>query len=168
MELTHDQIAAARAVGFAFSPANDEQIRRLTMQRRIFHIDGKPHLASANGTYFETHSTLLAMLDEQISGGTEARAMAEASQLPAAPTEPLTAAAIETPNNASMATGSQPDPAPATMEPADAINVVGSEPPGEAVAAHEPHRSMLQRRRATEPKLPRWMTAGKARRGRLK
>src|SRR5690242_13891030 len=45
MELTPDQIAAAKAQGCTFLPATEEQVARLTMQRRIFTIDGRPHVA---------------------------------------------------------------------------------------------------------------------------
>ena len=49
---------AAKACGIAFTPASPDQIQRLSMQRKIFWIDGQPHLASRDGSFFETAATL--------------------------------------------------------------------------------------------------------------
>ncbi len=59
MELTPDQRAAAEACGCVFLPATDEQVGRLSMQRRVFRIDGRPFVATRDGgSFFETHGTL--------------------------------------------------------------------------------------------------------------
>ena len=62
MELTRDQRAAAEACGCALVPATEEQVRRLTMQRRVFRLDGEPVLATRDGGFFETHATLAALI----------------------------------------------------------------------------------------------------------
>jgi hypothetical protein len=63
MDLSPDQVRAARAAGCAFLPATDDQVARLTMQRRIFRIDGVPHLAQrADSGFYETHGTLTPLL----------------------------------------------------------------------------------------------------------
>jgi hypothetical protein len=64
MTLTQEQIAAARARGCVFFPATPDQVARLGMQRRIFVLDGKPHVATRDGGGFlETHGTLAAVVD---------------------------------------------------------------------------------------------------------
>ena len=63
MELTPDQLAAARACGCVFLPATDEQVGRLSMQRRVFRIDGRPFVATRDGGgFFETHGTLTLLI----------------------------------------------------------------------------------------------------------
>lgn len=61
MKLTSDQIRAATACGCVLTPASENQVGRLTMQRRIFSLDGKPFVAERNGV-FETHGTLEALI----------------------------------------------------------------------------------------------------------
>ena len=63
LELTPDQLRAARACGCVFLPATDEQVGRLSMQRRVFRIDGEPFVATRDGGgFFETHGTLLPLI----------------------------------------------------------------------------------------------------------
>ena len=70
MELTPDQLAAARACCCVFLPATDEQVGRLSMQRRVFRIDGRPFVATRDGGgFFETHATLLPLIAGQAPGG---------------------------------------------------------------------------------------------------
>jgi hypothetical protein len=40
LDLTPEQASLARACGFAFFPATAVQVQRLTMQKRIFRLDG--------------------------------------------------------------------------------------------------------------------------------
>ena len=62
MILTEQQITAAKARGCAFFPATQDQVARLSMQRRIFTLDGRPHIASRDGGGFlETHGTLMSL-----------------------------------------------------------------------------------------------------------
>jgi hypothetical protein len=64
MTLTPEQIAAAKARGCAFFPASPDQVARLGMQRRLFVLDGRPHVATRDGGGFlETHGTLAALVD---------------------------------------------------------------------------------------------------------
>jgi hypothetical protein len=54
LHLTPAQIAAAMALGIRFTPATPDQVQRLSMQRKIFRIDAAPHLATRDGSCFET------------------------------------------------------------------------------------------------------------------
>lgn len=59
MELTPDQIRAVEAAGRVVLPATEEQVARLTMQRRIFMLGGRPHVVrQREGGFLETHATL--------------------------------------------------------------------------------------------------------------
>ena len=64
MQLSYDKVAAARACGIEFPPASPAQVQRLSMQRKVFEIDGQPHLATRDGSFFETAGTL-----ERLSAG---------------------------------------------------------------------------------------------------
>ncbi|MDB5373733.1 MAG: hypothetical protein JWP04_2375, partial [Belnapia sp.] len=62
MNLSPEQVAAAKSIGCAFFPATDLQVQRLTMQQRIFRVDGKPFLLSRDGSYYETAGTLRVLI----------------------------------------------------------------------------------------------------------
>ena len=129
MELTREQRAAAEACGCALVPATEEQVRRLTMQRRVFRLDGEPVLATRDGGYFE-----------------------EPAGEAAEPGPPRDGAAMSASNaEAEVAT------------PVEGTGAEGGAAPARLRAARTPRQ-----RRAGEPKTPRWVTAGKERRGRLK
>jgi hypothetical protein len=69
MELTPEQVAAARARGCFFVPASADQVARLTMQRRIFTLHGAPHLATrGEGGFMETHATVRLLVGDHASG----------------------------------------------------------------------------------------------------
>jgi hypothetical protein len=64
MELTQEQFDAAAACGCAFVPADEAQVARLSMQRRIFTRNGKPFVATRDaGGFHETHATLALLID---------------------------------------------------------------------------------------------------------
>ncbi len=70
MELTPDQLAAARACGCVLTPATEDQVRRFSMQRRVFRIDGRPFVATRDGGgFFETHATLARLIEVHGRGG---------------------------------------------------------------------------------------------------
>src|SRR5918998_121725 len=70
VELMEEQVSAARARGCAFFPASPEQVARLSMQRRVFTIAGKPFLATRDGGGFhETHATLARLIEAHGRGG---------------------------------------------------------------------------------------------------
>lgn len=73
MQLSYDKVAAARACGIKFPPASPAQVQRLSMQRKVFEIDGQPHLATRDGSFFETAGTL----ERLIAGEIEARQQAD-------------------------------------------------------------------------------------------
>ncbi|WP_439548059.1 hypothetical protein [Falsiroseomonas sp.] len=69
MDLSPDQVRAARAAGCTFIAATEDQVARLTMQRRIFRIDGAPHLARrAQSGFYETYGTLAPLLGPSETG----------------------------------------------------------------------------------------------------
>ena len=69
MALTQEQVEAAEARGCAFLPATDEQVGRLSMQRRVFRIEGRPFVATRDGGgFFETYATLLPLIGGQAPG----------------------------------------------------------------------------------------------------
>ena len=70
MDLTQEQIEAAEACGCAFFPAAAAQVARLSMQRRVFRIDGSPFVATRDsGGFFETHATLARLIEAPGRGG---------------------------------------------------------------------------------------------------
>ena len=73
MRLSYDKVAAARACGIEFPPASPAQVQRLSMQRKVFEIDGQPHLATRDGSFFETAGTL----ERLIAGEVEAQQQAD-------------------------------------------------------------------------------------------
>jgi hypothetical protein len=73
LQLSYDKVAAARACGIEFPPATPAQVQRLSMQRKVFEIDGQPHLATRDGGFFETAGTL----ERPIAGELEARQQAD-------------------------------------------------------------------------------------------
>ena len=63
MELTQAQFDAAAACGCNFVPADEAQVARLSMQRRIFTRNGKPFVATRDaGGFHETHATLALLI----------------------------------------------------------------------------------------------------------
>ena len=71
MELTDERIEAAKARGCVFFPATEAQVGRLTMQRRIFTLGGKPFVATRDGGGFhETHATLARLIEPDGHGPT--------------------------------------------------------------------------------------------------
>jgi hypothetical protein len=81
MELTPEQIAAARARGCTFLPATEEQVARLTMQRRIFTIDGQPHVAiRQDEAVKETHGAVALLIDGGTSRSEETSQQAAAAE----------------------------------------------------------------------------------------
>lgn len=190
MDLTSDQIADARARGCSFSPATGDQIRRFSAQRRIFQVDGLPFVAARDG-FFETWATLAALIEEHRPAAAEQGAAADAApgqehdarsgaEPPPAPAEPE---AARTERNADRTAAARrrgpgpprPEPAPASdnapptggtvAEPSEAEEVL---PGVEAAQGRGPGARVVKRWRAGEPPTPRWMAAGKMRRGRLK
>jgi hypothetical protein len=162
LKLSPQQVAAAKARGFALFPASQSQIDRMTMQRRIFEVEGRPHVVSRDGVYYETHATLAPTLAhlpaEPVATAPEPSAPAEPppppaaalAEPPAAP-EPAEAAAAEEAGaedstdpraprrrilRATGPGGSAPKPAAPAAEPG-------------AEAEAEPPRRTLRRRSAS-------------------
>ena len=86
LDLTPDQIRAARACGCLLTPATEAQVQRLTMQHRIFRIDGEPFLATRGGGLNESHGTLAALIEKHAperDAGAEAAATRATAPTPA-------------------------------------------------------------------------------------
>lgn len=199
MELTPDQLGAARACGCVLSPATDDQVRRFAMQRRVFRIDGQPFVATrGGGGLFETHGTLAALIERHVPRAGDAVAEAAPIQEVAPTPPPEVSGGAETstlplgtpvpeaaPSDRKGRRAAAPKPRkartpPPETAPASTTQAASGEPaaePSEAadmlagVEALQPRGSeahVVGRRRAGEPKAPRWAIAGKLRRGRLK
>ena len=207
MELTQHQYRAARACGFAFFPANEAQVQRLTMQKRIFRLEGHALLATRDGAYWETHGTLMRVMEEQVRSGvlmeiavsdgtpppqsTSTDSALPTAEVPAHATvqqDSVSIAAVDAPKGSgTRTTRKRAARAPQTEQQQNG-RAAGSgaapletdikilEPPN---AAEEPEpaaetpagdSAMPARRqpRTRGPKVPRWVTAGRERRGRLK
>ncbi len=195
LNLTPDQVAAAKAIGCAFFPATEMQVQRLTMQQRVFRVDGKPFLLSWDGSYYETAGTLRALIADVLPEQPKSLAVAptpipeetaaEPPPVNAPPPEPAQpeAASPQPPAPAAPRKRGRPRKAvapPATVQaepeaaPEPVPEAVPESPPSAAPAASAPDTgarsdrlARLARRRAGAP-LPKWRTAGAARRGRLK
>jgi CspA family cold shock protein len=69
MELTREQYEMARACGCTFFPASEAQVARLSMQNRIFVLNGKPFMATRDGGgFYETHGTLARLIEAHKRG----------------------------------------------------------------------------------------------------
>ncbi len=64
MDLSPEQVAAAEARGIRFPVANPSQVQRLSMQCTVFRIGGALHLATWDGSLFETTGTLQRLIAE--------------------------------------------------------------------------------------------------------
>jgi hypothetical protein len=84
MDLTQEQVEAAQSCGCVFFPASEAQVARLSMQRRIFTLDGRPFVATRDGGGFhETHATLALLIETRgrdgVPGNRETVAQAAAA-----------------------------------------------------------------------------------------
>jgi hypothetical protein len=128
------------------------------MQRKIFRIDGAPHLATRDGSFFETAATLQRLIAAHQAG--------EAQQQP-------DLAAREASNTAVPSSITQPEPealpllsaAPPATVPETPARL--AEEPAPVVAAVEKARPGTPRCRSRHQRAPGWMTAGAERRGRV-
>lgn len=210
MQLTDEQYAAAKACGFAFFPATEAQVQRLSMQRRIFWVDAKPFMVTCNGAYYETQGTLLPQIEAYLHRNLTCAGEVQVPSKPsgpepdhavalkdapeqvaslAAPAQTQCASAIEAEPSAARAgpRGRHLPPAAETLPQDERSAVAAALVPSpvqhelqgvedrtntdDAVSDNEappPARGRLRPRRLGQPKTPRWVTAGKARRGRLK
>ncbi len=189
MELASDQIAAARACGCAFAPATEDQVRRLTAQRRIFSLAGEPVVA-ARGGFLETWATLASLIEkhrpiaQEEGAGTSTAPVQEhaAQRTPEPPPASLEAEAPRARQHGAEAPSEKPR-RPRARRPRPPATSTDAVPTGETAAAASEAEEMLAgvaaaqgsgararvvgQRRAGKPPTPRWMVAGKMRRGRL-
>ena len=130
MQLTREQYAIAESLGCRFLPATESQIHRLSMQQRIFWLDGKAFVVSRRDGFHETAGTLRRLLahapahPEEPSGG-----HAAARPVDAPPAGAAQAPAPQT--SASQEAAPQEEPSPAETAPA----VEASPPPGQDAPA---------------------------------
>ena len=163
MKLTPQQVAAAKARGFVMFPATQGQIDRMTMQRRVFDVDGRPHVVSRDGLYFETHATLAPVIADAAEFVVPAAVPAVATTpvptpAPVAATAPpprVEAAPITAPV-AEVVPASPAPPAAQATEPAPELPLaaeapVADAPVAEAPAEDEAPRRAPRRRLAAKP-----------------
>jgi hypothetical protein len=154
LQLSSDKIAAAIACGITFQPASPDQVQRLSMQLKVFNIDGQPHLATRGGGFFETAATLESLIADRLDEQQQADLAAweatgvvlpqESAAVPSAPTASAVLATVREPAAADAAEG-----APTTFQ---AVPVM--------VTPLAPQRALKGDYGA------RWMMAGAERRGR--
>jgi hypothetical protein len=156
LHLTPEQVAAARALGCSFQPATQADIARLTVQRRVFHIDGEPVLATRDG-FLETAGTLAVLIAEGLIRQRDLAAGQATGEGRGVPDAAPPASPDPTPVPAPPATPEPPAPplAPAPMPPHPEGGADGSLSPRTLAAGRSPR-----------PRQPRWLTAGATRRGR--
>ncbi|MDJ0389702.1 hypothetical protein QMO56_16430 [Roseomonas sp. E05] len=122
VELTPEQRQAAQARGRHVVAATDEQIATLSMQRRVFWMEGRAFLVVRPDGFLETVATLQALLRQPLPE----RSIIGPAHPPAAPEEARPAAS---PEAAAPSAPAEPEPAaPDTAPPK------GSEPPPAARA----------------------------------
>ena len=74
MDLTEEQVEAAKACGCAFLPATEAQVAVLSMQRRVFRIGSNSFVATRDGGGFmETHGTLSLLIEGHGRGAAPAK-----------------------------------------------------------------------------------------------
>ncbi len=145
------------ALGLRFTPATPDQVQRLSMQRKVFRIDGAPHLATRDGSFFETAATLQRLIAaHQVEDAQQQADLAaweaRGTAVPSHITQPVPEARPP-----------RPAAPPATVPETPARL---AEEPAPAVAAAEAASTMMPRRRSRHQRAPGWMTAGAERRGR--
>jgi hypothetical protein len=192
VDLTPDQLTAAHARGCAFLPATEDQVRRLAVQRRIFRLNGMPFVATRDGGFFETWGTLRALIGtlrpdtpQQNSGVATAPSPDDAGpsdpDLSLAPAEPEV---VQAERNGQREVAAKPrktrtprpKPPPARTDAVPTGETAATASEAEemlagvaATQASGPRARVVKRgRSAGQPTPPRWMVAGKVRRGRLK
>jgi len=195
LQLTSDQIAAAEACGCVLVPATEEQVQRLTMQRRVFWIKGHPVLVRRGAAPFETHGTFEALTASHLAARTAAAPDAAGELVAPSETDeklsprhraPLADAAVQpavpgampgqdvgTARSRSRIKAAPKSSARNTVQ--RPTEVAAPEPPAPGLLANadvsqdiSSGARVMRRWRAGQRPVPRWMTAGKARRGRLK
>jgi hypothetical protein len=156
LKLSPQQVAAAKARGFVLFPASQPQIDRMTMQRRIFDVNGRPYVVSRDGVYFETHATLApliadapdlpAAVPEAAAPPTEAPPPAPAPTAEAVPRrEPPAQPAEAAPEPVPPAESQVEEAAPATRSPRRRIAKPKTEPEAEAGAEEAPRKPTRRR-----------------------
>lgn len=169
MQLTREQYAIAESLGCRFLPATESQIHRLSMQQRIFWLDGKAFVVSRRDGFHETAGTLRRLLAHAPAPGLATGPSGSHAATPPADVPPAGAAqasAAPAPRNAApsaslpQASTSQPptSQAPASQDVvprAEARPAVEASPPPPAQdapappppAATPPAESVARRRR---------------------
>jgi hypothetical protein len=166
-------------------------VQRLAMQRRIFSFDDRLVVIRRGTAPYETHGTLLALIANRLSVGQDSGAdlpspavldvavQAEATASPRSATprgepQPAQVDGDEKPKRRGRprkaAPIAQPPPGIESTPVVGAVDFVVPEMSDQLAAARSSSAdvSVTGRRRSGQRPPPRWMTAGKTRRGRLK
>lgn len=138
MNLTPEQAAAAMARGCRFVAADEQQVGLLSMQRRVFWIEGKPCLALRNDGFYETAATLGRLLEQPGPGPDPTAEAPLAAAAPEPVATPAGMPAAEQPPSGPEAAATPPAPASNAPEAAAISDGQASAPsgdePGEAPA----------------------------------
>lgn len=124
MNLTPEEAAIAKARGCRLIAADAQQVAVLSMQRRVFWIQGEPWLIMREDGFFETAATLRHLLEQP------GPVAVPAPEAPAAPAAPAPAAADATASD--IAASEPPAAEPPAAEPLPAAVPAGM------AAAQEP------------------------------
>jgi hypothetical protein len=164
-------------------------VQRLTMQRRIFSIADRPFIVRRGGAPFETHGTLMALIADHpatVRGRRADTSMLPPPSIPArvepegtrlaaepSPAQPVQSSAVDGARERQRRRNAEPNSQP-SAQAAATREALAPAAEDESQADISPTRiggsgaNVISRRRAGQRPPPRWMTAGKARRGRLK
>lgn len=189
MNLSPDQIAAAEFAGVRFLTATPDQIRRLSMQRKVFRVGETAVLATRDGSFFETAATLTSLIEEgeqqrrDLAAWQEAdveTALAARESTPEPPSRPPEIETAEPPVKVKRRVGrprkdptaAEPLPCKPKSQPAKAVpspalfGTEGANKQLEEVSSPTQSPPTPRARAARKPREPHWMTAGAERRGR--
>jgi len=99
VQLTREQYAIAESLGCRFLPATESQIHRLSMQQRIFWLDGKAFVVSRRDGFHETAGTLRRLLAHAPAPSLPAGPSGDPAAAPPADVPPPVAARVPAPSS---------------------------------------------------------------------
>lgn len=130
MQLTREQYAIAESLGCRFLPATESQIHRLSMQQRIFWLDGKAFVVSRRDGFHETAGTLRRLLAQAPAPGLPAGPSGSHADAP--PPDIPPASAAPAPRDAAPPAPLSQAPASQTPAPQDVVPRDETRPAAEA------------------------------------
>ncbi|ATR21482.1 Transcriptional regulator [Roseomonas mucosa] len=144
MQLTREQYAIAESLGCRFLPATESQIHRLSMQQRIFWLDGKAFVVSRRDGFHETAGTLRRLLAHAPAPGLSEGPSGGHAAAPPTDAPPAGAAQAPAPQASLPQDAAPREKTPPAVEAPPAQDAPASPPP----AAAPPAGSVAKPRRA--------------------